>query len=166
MKRARFVEILELLTDADVEFVLVGLLAGVLQGAPVTTFDVDIVYRRDPENVERLLRVLARLHAVYRGDPRGLTPQASHLVGPGHQLLFTDLGALDCLGTLDGVRGYEELLQSTTLIRLDSGRRVRVVTLEELIAIKRRAGRPKDLAAVPILLATLDELRGATRKPR
>jgi hypothetical protein len=64
MPRARFAEILRLLATNEVEFVVVGMTAGVLQGAPVTTIDLDVVHRRDPENVARLLRVLRNLDAV------------------------------------------------------------------------------------------------------
>jgi hypothetical protein len=55
-----------------VEFVVVGMTAGILQGAPATTADVDVVHRRTPENVARLLHVLA---AIYRRDPRRLRPK-------------------------------------------------------------------------------------------
>ena len=58
MPRARFAEILRLLAAHDVEFVVVGMTAGILQGVPVTTFDPDVVHRRSPENVTRLLHVL------------------------------------------------------------------------------------------------------------
>src|SRR5512136_472097 len=110
MGRARFAEILRLLAESEVEFVVVGMTAGVLQGAPVTTFDLDVVHRRSRENVARLLRVLAELDAVYRHDPRRLRPQESHLVGPGHQLLTTTHGDLDCLGEIGEGIGYEELV--------------------------------------------------------
>ena len=109
MPRARFAEILRLLADHDVEFVVVGMTAGILHGAPVTTVDLDVVHRRSPENVARLLGVLTGLGAVYRRDPRQLRPAESHLLGPGHQLLTTTHGDLDCLGAIDQDRGYEEL---------------------------------------------------------
>jgi hypothetical protein len=70
MRRARFADILRLLSTNEVEFIVVGMTAGILQGAPVTTIDLDLVHRRSPENVARLLRVLAELDAVYRHDPR------------------------------------------------------------------------------------------------
>jgi hypothetical protein len=98
MPPARFAEILQLLTAGEVEFIVVGMTAGILQGAPVTTLDLDVVHRRTPENVARLLRVLEGLDAVYRHDPRKLRPQQSHLLSPGHQLLTTTHGDLDCLG--------------------------------------------------------------------
>jgi hypothetical protein len=45
--------ILDVLLQERVEFVLVGELAAVAQGAPVTTHDVDIVHARTPENLDR-----------------------------------------------------------------------------------------------------------------
>jgi hypothetical protein len=78
MARVRFSEILRLLAANEVEFIVVGMTAGVLQGAPVTTIDLDVVHRRNPHNVARLLRVLSSLDAVYRHDPRRLRPQESH----------------------------------------------------------------------------------------
>jgi len=159
MPHARFAEILRLLADHEVEFVVVGMTAGILQGAPVTTVDLDVVHRRSRENVERLLRVLAELDAVYRHDPRQLRPRESHLLGPGHQLLTTKYGDLDCLGTIDENRGYEELLGQTVEMSLAGGRAVRVLSLPALIEAKERSGRPKDLAVLPVLRATLDEMK-------
>lgn len=157
MARAQFAEILRLLASGDVEFVVVGMTAGVLHGAPVTTLDLDVVHRRSPANVERLLRVLVGLDAVYRHDPRRLQPDASHLLGPGHQLLTTRLGDLDCLGTIDQDRGYESLLELTVKMQLAGGLTIRVLSLPGLIDAKERSGRAKDLAVLPLLRATLDE---------
>ena len=139
MARARFADILRLLAAEDVEFLVVGMTAGILHGAPVTTLDLDVVHRRTPENVARLLRVLSSLDAVYR------------------QILTTALGDLDCLGTIDQDRGYEELLEQTVEMKLAGGLTVRVLSLPALIEAKERSGRPKDLAALPVLRATLDE---------
>jgi hypothetical protein len=159
MKSARFVETLRALVRHDVEFVVVGMAAGVLRGAPLTTLDVDVVHRRSAANVSRLLSALSVLEAVYRGDPRKLSPSASHLLGPGHQLLTTLNGDLDCLGAIDDGKSYDELVASSSELDIGDGMSVRVLNLDELIEIKRRAGRPKDLAAIPYLEATLDELR-------
>ncbi len=154
---ARFVEILRRLAAHDVEFVVVGMTAGVLQGAPLTTLDLDIVHRRTPENVARLLRALRELEAVYRHDPRMLCPQESHLASPGHQLLSTAHGDLDCLGTIEGERGYEELAATAVRMQLGEGQVFLVQDLASLIDVKQRVGRAKDLAAIPVLRATLAE---------
>jgi hypothetical protein len=57
----------------------------VLQGAPISTNDLDIVHRRTPENVARLLEVLLHLDATMRYDfaRRGLRPTAEMLAGKG-----------------------------------------------------------------------------------
>jgi hypothetical protein len=157
MPRARFAEILRLLATEEVEFLVVGMTAGILHGAPVTTLDLDVVHRRTPENVARLLRVLSSLGAVYRHDPRRIRPAESQLLSAGHQILTTALGDLDCLGTIDQDRGYEDLIGQTVEMKLAGGLTVRVLGLPALIEAKARAGRPKDLAALPVLRATLEE---------
>ena len=159
MKSARFGETLRVLARHDVKFVVVGMAAGVLQGVPLTTLDVDVVHDRNAENVTRLLGALAELQAIYRGDPRNLAPTESHLMGPGHQLLTTIFGDLDCLGSVDGGKNYADLVPFTTELALGENATVRVLELSMLIEVKRRAGRPKDMAALPFLEATLDEIR-------
>jgi len=159
MPAAQSADILRRLAAGEVEFIVVGMTAGVLHGAPVSTFDLDIVHRRTTENIDRLLRVLADLDAVYRKDPRNLRPTASHLASPGHQLLRTSLGDLDCLGTIDDDKSYEDLLPRTIELALADGHTLRVLELTALIEAKERAARPKDLAVLPYLRATLDEIR-------
>ena len=153
----RYREILVRLADAKVDAIVVGMAGAVMQGVPMMTWDLDIVHRRTSDNVERLLRVLADVDAVARQDPRRLRPNASHLLGPGHILLETRFGDFDCLGTIDGERSYDDLLPASVAMVLD-GRTLRVLSLRELLAIKRRAGRPKDLAAIPYIESALDEI--------
>lgn len=150
-------EILRRLSDHQVEVIVVGMAAAILQGVPTTTRDLDVVHRRTPENVERLLGVLRDVDAVARGDPRRIHPNASHLLGPGHILTESRFGDFDCLGSIDGERTYDDLVASSLIIDFD-GRPLRVLSLRELAAIKRRAGRPKDLAVIPYLESTLDEI--------
>jgi hypothetical protein len=150
-------EILLRLADAGVEAIVVGMAAAVIQGAPTMTWDLDIVHRRSPENVQRLLSVLLAIDAVARGDARRLRPGASHLLGPGHVLLETRFGDFDCLGAIDGERSYEDLLPTSLELDFD-GRPLRVLELSELLGIKRRAGRPKDLAGIPYIESTIAEL--------
>lgn len=159
MPHAGFAETLRLLIAGEVEFIVVGMTAGILQGVPVTTVDLDIVHRRTPENVARLLAVLADLDAVYRHDQRRLRPRESHLLGPGHQLLTTTQGDLDCLGTIGEGLGYEELLPRTVTLTLSGGKTALVLSLPALIEEKERAARPKDLAVLPALRATVNELK-------
>ena len=106
-------ELLGRLARGEVACILVGGMAGVMRGAPVVTSDIDVVHLRRKNNVERLLRVLSDLDAVYRQDERRLRPSESHLMGPGHQLLTTRLGPIDLLGSLDG-EDYEQLEASSS----------------------------------------------------
>ena len=135
-----------------------------IQGAPITTNDLDIVHRRTPENVARLLEVLLRLDATMRDDlaNRGLRPTAEMLAGRGQINLSTSLGPIDPLCELDVGQGYEELLAHSQSV-IDEGRSLRVLDLPTLIAVKAKVGRPKDRLVLPILIATLEE-RDKARK--
>ncbi len=155
MASSRLIELLDALLAAEVEFVVIGGLAAVLHGAPLVTSDIDIVHRRTPENIARLLRVLLPLHARARGDRRVLPPTESALAGRGHILLDTDWGAVDVLCEIGVGQDYDWLLPRSELIGREE-RSVRIVSLPTLIELKRAANRPKDRLAIPILLATLD----------
>jgi len=157
-KAADLDALLTKLCEASVEFIIVGGAAAVLQGTPITTLDLDIVHRRTPENVARLLEVLLQLDATMRHDfaDRGLRPTAEMLSGTGQINLSTSLGPIDPLCQLDGGRGYDELLPYSRSI-VDEGRLLRVLDLPTLIEVKTRAGRPKDRMALSIMIATLQE---------
>ena len=156
-----FRELLGVLEQHRVDYLVVGGLAGVLHGSPIPTEDVDIVHARTPENIRRLLDALRALHAAYRNDPRGLAPGESHLQGPGHQLLQTTLGQLDVLGSLGQGLDYPELASDAQSFDL-GGFAVRAISLDRLIAVKRALDRPKDKLHLLQLLALQAE---AKRKP-
>src|SRR6516162_7231127 len=91
--------LLRALDDARVEFIVVGGLAAVLGGAPINTFDLDVVRSRDEANIARLLAVLEELDAVYRIQPeRRIRPDASHLDSARHRNRITRYGPFDLLG--------------------------------------------------------------------
>ncbi len=140
-----------------VEYVLVGGMAAVVHGAPITTLDVDIVHARTGENAARLLAVLDRHGARYRGQPRGrvVRPTLEGLLGDGHHTLATDLGPIDVLGALAGGKGYAEL-STDAETRGDGELTVRVASLRALVEIKVATNRAKDRLALPVLLALLE----------
>jgi hypothetical protein len=152
------------LSDARIEFIIVGGAAAVIQGAPITTNDLDIVHRRTPENVARLLELVLRLDAIMRYDlaNRGLRPTAEMLAGKGQINLSTSLGPLDPLCELGEGQGYDELVPHTDSV-MDEGRLLRVLDLPTLIAVKTKVGRAKDRIMLPILIATLQERDKARR---
>ncbi len=156
MATDRLIALVDTLLEAQVEFVVIGGLAAVLHGAPLVTADVDIVHRRTPENVARLLPVLLGLHARARADSRNLPPTESALMGRGHVLLDSDLGPVDVLCEIGLGQDYDWLLpRSEELSRGE--RRLRIVNLRTLIELKVAAGRVKDRMAIPVLVATLEE---------
>lgn len=144
------------LADCGVDFVVVGGVAAVLQGVPLATFDLDVVHSRTPENVTKLLALLARLDASSRLRPPSemLRPGAEALGGPGHQLLRTRLGPLDLLGTVEGGLGFEELEGLSEPFVL-SGRTLRVLSLQALAELKKDATNPKDQLSRLMILETL-----------
>jgi predicted nucleotidyltransferase len=158
MPRPNFVAILHVLVGHKVEFIVVGGVGAVLQGAPVTTFDLDIVHSTEPANVERLLAALDSLDACYRMQPeRRSKPQTSHLASSGHQLLMTRHGPLDLLGAIGHGHQYSELIQKAIAVQIAEGVTVPVLELSSLIAIKEETAGEKDRAVLPILRQTLRE---------
>ncbi|RLB60083.1 MAG: hypothetical protein DRI90_14540 [Deltaproteobacteria bacterium] len=157
-KEADIAALIRALVEARVEFIVVGGAAGVIHGAPITTEDLDIVHRRTPDNVDRLMGVLEQLDAYHRHDlaNRRLKPTRAMLLGAGQINLSTALGPLDPLCELSPGEGYEELLAQTETLS-DGTLEMRVLTLDKLIEVKASAGRDKDRLAVPVLIATLQE---------
>jgi hypothetical protein len=158
MAERRLFALVRALAEARIDFVVVGGLAAVLDDAPIATFDVDVVYSREPGNLDRLLGVLGRLNAFFRTQPeRRMRPARSHLAGSGRLNLSTLHGPLDLLGTIGRGRGYEDLLPHTVEMDLGDDVRNRVLDLGTVIAIKEEVGGEKDLAVLPILKRTLRE---------
>jgi hypothetical protein len=137
MQPNRIVSIFETLARHQAEYLVVGGVAAVLRGAPVSTFDVDIVHSTSPENVARILSALEELDARYRFQPE-LRPGADHLSSLGHQLLITRFGPLDVPGMIGNRRTYFDLLPLTEEMEVRSGLLVRVLSLEAQIAVADR----------------------------
>jgi predicted nucleotidyltransferase len=162
MPQNDFFAVLRAFQNARVEFIVVGGLAAVLDGAPINTFDLDVVHSRNESNITRMLGVLEELDAFYRVQPdRRLRPNASHLGSVGHQNLITQYGPLDLLGTIGRNLGYDDLLPHSVEMDVGEGILVRVLDLETLIAIKEELGGEKDRAVLPVLRRTLEERRRA-----
>lgn len=157
------IEILRTLAQHQVDYIVVGGTAAVLQGAPVSTFDLDIIYSRAEPNVTKIMAALTELDAVFRADPRRLRPKESHLRSAGHKLLETRYGVLDVLGTVEENTSYEDLLGDAVPL-LVSDTQVMVLSLPRLIAIKEQLTRPKDRAMLLVLRATLEERERLERK--
>lgn len=144
------------LAAARIEFVVVGGLAAVAQGAPITTMDLDVVHRRTAENVDALVALLERHHARYRGRPGGapLPINRAGLLGLGHALFMTDLGPFDLLGAIEEGLDYDALLPRSRRADI-AGHPVHVLDLAEIVRLKRASSHPKDKAMLPLLEETL-----------
>lgn len=151
-----FRAILRVLAHHDVDFAIVGGLAGVLHGAPIHTQDLDILYSLTSPNPERLLAATTELGAVFFGDARNIPPHVSHMTSRGHKLLATRHGRVDCLATIEEDTTYEDLIDDFDWMEID-GLAVRVLSLPRLIEVKRKLTRPKDQLALLQLEATLAE---------
>lgn len=152
--------LLRTLSAHGVEFIVVGGVCALLHGAPVATFDLDVVHSQAPANVKRLLMALEEMGAYYRSQPaRKLRPQETHLAGPGHQLLLTCFGPLDVLGMIGTGRRYEDLLPHTSRLELDQGLTIQLLDLETLIEIKEETATEKDRPVLTLLRRLLEERR-------
>jgi hypothetical protein len=143
--------LLDQLVASGTEFILVGGLAAVAQGAPISTFDVDIVHHRTPDNVDRLITFLATADARYRNRPGPrLAIDRRAFLGTGHSLLMTAFGPLDVLGGIEEGMGYEELLPQSLSVQLGDST-LRVLSLEVIVRLKRASSDNKDKLRLPVL---------------
>lgn len=148
---------LKLFSDFNVDCVIVGGVAAGARGSSQVTFDVDICYSRHSDNLKRLASALSSVNASLRGAPKNLPFLLDEAtLRRGLNFTFdTDIGKIDILGEVQGVGGYRECLEDSSTVEL-FGIRCHVISLEKLIAAKRAAGRPKDLAVLPELEAILE----------
>jgi hypothetical protein len=153
------------LARAEVDFVVIGGVAVVVQASPRFTRDLDITYATDNANLERLAALLhslgARLRRVDEDVP--FTPDVRTLRRTELLTLSTRDGDLDLLAHPPGSAGYAALRRRADVVVLD-GVSVRIASLEDLIEMKRAAGRPQDELDIESLELARSRIRGARRK--
>lgn len=141
---SEFESLIQRLTDAGVEFVVVGGVAAVAHGATRLTVDIDVCAPFTDANLARLLNALRDLHARIRSHPpKPLPARAEDLAGFKNLYLETDYGELDVLGEIAGIGAYESVRPRSVELPF-LGRTVRVLSLDALIEGKRALGREKD----------------------
>ena len=150
--------LLAVLHEANVQFVIIGGVAATIHGSARLTSDLDVVYGRDRENLERLVSALQPLEPYLRGAPPGLPFRfdADTLRKGLNFTLTTTAGPLDLLGEVAGLGGYENALEHSIEVQL-FGSATRCLNLEALIRAKRAAGRPRDLETIAELEAVREE---------
>jgi len=161
-------EILRVLEEHGVRYVLIGAAAARLAGAPVVTEDIDVTPATDHANLERLAAALRELGARRRSvaDPDGVPfpTDAELLASVDMWTLSTAAGDLDVCFKPSGTRAYGDLRREATRERLGKGLDVVVASLRDVIRSKEAAGRDKDLAQLPLLRRTLEQIRERGRE--
>lgn len=162
-------EILRTLERHGVRYVLIGAAAARVAGAPVVTEDIDVTPATDQANLERLVNALHELGARLRSaaEPEGLPfPVDADILGSAEiWTLTTSAGDLDVCWMPSGTRGYDDLRREASRERLGEGLSVTVASLRDVIRSKEAAGRDKDLAQLPLLRRTLEQIREQERRP-
>ena len=151
--------LLEKLLESNVEFILVGGLAAVIQGAPITTMDADIVHKQSSDNISKLMILLNSIDAIHRRpDSKVIQVKKRDISGKGHALFTTKLGPLDVLAMIEEGRSYEDLLEYTVEIEF-KGHRIQVLGLKMLVELKKLSRDPKDKLRLPVLEETLRQIQ-------
>jgi hypothetical protein len=154
--------LLEALERNAVDFIVIGGVAGMVHGSAAVTFDFDLLYARDDRNLERLAAMLGEVNVTLRNAPPDLPFQAdARMLAAGSNFTFeSDIGPFDILGHADGMRDYEVMRAAAVREEL-WGVPVRITSVEDLIRMKRAAGRPKDKSMVEELIALTEDQRRA-----
>lgn len=150
--------LLRSLVEGRVRFVVIGGLAAQAHGSPLITEDLDICFDLEQDNLERLASVLADLTAIRRGLPDGVVaPVDARALRSGDMFtLRTRFGDLDLLARPDPALDYASLASRAIAFEYE-GLAILMASLDDIIAMKRAAGRPKDLLAIEHLAALREE---------
>lgn len=157
---ASTLDILRRLGEHQVEFVIIGGLAGVAHGSSLVTEDLDVCAPLTCDNIPRILAAIADLNPRWRMDPKHppLPADPSRLHGFKNLYILCDWGQFDILSEIAGIGGYEEVLRRCVALDI-AGHSCRVLSLDALIEAKRALGRPKDIQAALELEAIRDRTR-------
>ena len=162
MQPPPILDIEQLLTVLDrhgVRYVLIGGVAARLHGSPDLTEDIDITPDRGSENLKRLASALQEIHARLRGaEDLEWHIDARALEVADIFTLTTDLGMLDLCFRPAGDQTYERLNERAQTFKV-FGLEIAVASLDHIIDSKTRAGRNKDLRALPTLRLLQERLR-------
>jgi hypothetical protein len=145
--------LLKALVRHKVQFMLVGLSAAALQGAPVVTEDIDLWFEdlSDP----KLSKALMSVGAAYV-PPFGYNPPM--LAGAGSE-------PFDVVLRMDGLDSFKREIRNAVSLTV-GGLRLKVLSLERILASKRAANPPKDKLVIPVLVNSLKTGRALIEKKR
>ncbi len=141
-----------------VDFVLIGGQAGISHGSSYPSYDLDVLYARDHDNVVRLVGALDEIGVRLRGVPKDLpfVLDARTIENGVNFTFITPYGDFDVLADAAGMPSYSEL-KSAAVEQEVFGHVVKVASIDHLIAMKRAAGRTKDKLMVEEYIVIADE---------
>ena len=142
-------DLLRLLSEHGVDFVVVGGFAVVAHGGTLVTQDLDVCCSFLSKNLLRIQDALKEVHPVHRMTPKRLPLQLTkdNCHGLKNIYLDTDIGQLDCLGMILGVGDFQKVKKRSFLVNVD-GYELRLLELDALISAKKAMNRPRDQEAV------------------
>ena len=150
--------VVSILSKHKLEVILIGNAAAALHGAPVTTLDLDFMFRSTAVNLKKLKAVA--------NDLRATVFRPYYPVSQLYRLVNDDSGIqLDFMPLLHGIRSFASLRSRSTQVKF-SGHFLLVAALEDIITSKSAAGRERDKAVLPVLKATLREQKREQAKKR
>ena len=154
-----FLNLLERLVNAGVDFVIIGGFAGVVHGCTYVTQDIDICCDFSPSTLLVLQRSISDLHPVHRMTPKRKKLELTEQTCGQFKNLYldTDIGQLDCLSFIDGLGDYSQVKRESKLIEVGK-MKMRVLSLNALIKAKKSMNRPRDKEAV-LQLEAIKKLR-------
>ena len=158
-------QILEVLTEEGAAFLVIGGIAAGLYGSQRPTYDLDILPKPGIDNARRLGRALERLQARFRGIGPGehdIALDAQSLAGGANFVLTTRNGDLDVMPIVDGGRPWDQLARRAVSVPLRGGERsYRLISRDDLIAMKRASGRRQDIEDIVQLTGGVQQARNA-----
>lgn len=160
----RIRHLLEVLDRHGVDFIVIGGVAGLIHGSAYPTYDCDVIYGRDKRNLERMAAALVDLKATLHGAPADLPLQLdAQMLDAGCNFTFdTAFGRFDILGEASGMRPYETMRAAA--MREDVWSiPVLVSSIDDLIRMKRAAGRTKDKLMAEELIAIAEAQRRSAK---
>jgi hypothetical protein len=151
-----------------VRYIVIGAVAAIAQGYPLTTNDLDVTPDPEPDNIARLVPALQELDAKLRTptEPVAFPIDAKMIAGVQSWTLATSEGALDLVFVPAGTGGYEDLHREALTLDLGTGSPTLVASVRDVIRMKEAANRLKDQAQLPALRRTLELIRERERRER
>src|SRR3989338_3067307 len=142
-------ELLCLLADSGIPFVVVGGYAAMMHGSSLLTQDIDICAVLSPENITKIRTLLAPYHPIHRGNPKklALSEFPKDITAINNLYVSTDLGQIDFIRSIGGVGDFERVLKNAVEVTV-FGRKCHVISIDDLIAAKIFMKRPHDIATV------------------